>query len=113
MFCSVDQDSRVANNRLRRRLAYVLRGQHHARNIELAGTTLDQGALARAFAREDWGQVESLITEDVMRRHCASGNAHEVQAAMVAYREAGLDQIVIYGVQEREQLNRVLAVTRS
>lgn len=113
VFCSVDQDSRVANNRLRRRLAYLLRGQHHARNIELAETTLDQTTLADAFGWEDWERVEGLITDDVLRRHCASGNLREVQTALAAYRKAGLDQIVIYGVQEREHVQRVLAAVRS
>ena len=55
VFCSVDRDERTANDRLRRRLAYILRGQHHARNLELAGTKLDQAALARAFAQGGLG----------------------------------------------------------
>src|SRR5262249_19576653 len=45
VLCSVDEAEETANNRLRRPLAYILRGQHHAKNIELAGTTLDQIAL--------------------------------------------------------------------
>lgn len=110
VFCSVDQDEATANGRLRQRLAYILRGQHHARNLELAGTKLDQTALAQAFAREDWPRVEALITDDVLRNHCVSGTPAQALQSLDAYRQAGLDEIVAYGEQEREQVANVLAV---
>ena len=70
----VGLDARHApNDRLRRRLGYVLRGEHHARNLELAGSRLDQAALSLAFAQEDWSGFDALITDDVVQRHCASG----------------------------------------
>lgn len=112
VLCSVDHDEQAANDRLRRRLAYILRGQHHARNLELAGTKLDQPALANAFAQEDWRSVEDLMTDDVVRRHCASGTPSQVRQTLAAYSEAGLDEIVVYGSHEREQTASVLAVMR-
>lgn len=112
VFCSVDRDERTAFDRIRRRLAYVLRGQHHARNLELAGTRLDQAALARAFEREDWAGVEALMTDDVLRRHCVGGKPSQAAAALSAYRMAGLDEIVAHGVQEREPLEQVLAIMK-
>lgn len=112
VFCSVDREAKTANDRLRRRLAHILRGQHHARNLELAGTKLDQTALARAFGEEDWDRVEALITDDVLRHHCASGTAAQALEAFSAYRLAGLDEIVVYGVQQREQVVDVLALMR-
>jgi len=111
--CSVDADTRRAHERVRRRLAYVLRGSHHARNLQLAGTRLDQAALAEAFAQEDWQRVDALTTDDVVMRHCASGTPHEARAMVQAYRDAGLDEIVVYGMHERRQLDDVLAMMRS
>jgi 5,10-methylenetetrahydromethanopterin reductase len=110
VFCSVDSDEKSANDRLRRRLAYILRGQHHARNLELAGTKLDQDALARAFATEDWACVEGLVTDDVLRSHCVSGTPAQAREGLSAYRNTGLDEIVVYGVQEREQVAKVLSI---
>jgi 5,10-methylenetetrahydromethanopterin reductase len=112
VFCSVDESERTARARLRRMLAYILRGQHHARNLELAGTTLDQTALAAAFAREDWDRVEALVTEDVLRRHTASGTPDQVKASLATYREVGLDEIVAYGVRDSTQMADVLVVMR-
>ncbi len=112
VFCSVDRDGTAARDRLRRRLAYLLRGQHHARNLQLAGTALDQVALAQAFAQERWQDVESLITDDVIAAHTASGTPAQARDAFAAYQAAGLDEIVIYGVQDRTQLAEALSVMR-
>ncbi len=112
VFCSVDENEQTARNRLRRMLAFILRGQHHARNLELAGTKLDQAALAHAFAQEDWDRVDTLVTEDVMRRHTASGTPDQTVAALAAYRNVGLDEIVTYGVRDGMQMADVLAVMR-
>jgi 5,10-methylenetetrahydromethanopterin reductase len=110
--CSVDADAHHAHERVRRRLAYILRGGHHARNLELAGTRLDQSALAEAFAQENWQRVDELTCDEVVMRHCASGTPEQAMAMLQAYRDAGLDDIVVYGMQERRQLEDVLALMR-
>ncbi|MBI3513910.1 MAG: LLM class flavin-dependent oxidoreductase [Proteobacteria bacterium] len=110
VYASVERDARAAHDALRRRLAFVLRGAHHARNLALAGSTLDQAALAAAFAREDWAAVDALMTDDVVRRHAASGTAADVRDRFAQYREiGGLDEIVIAGVATGDALQRVLA----
>ena len=113
VLCSVDKDAHRAHERVRRRLAYVLRGTHHARNLELAGTRLDQPALAEAFADENWQRVDALTSDDVVARHCASGTPEEAMAALQVYRDAGLHEIVLYGMHDRAELKDVLAMTRS
>lgn len=112
VFCSVDEDGKTANDRLRRRIAYILRGQHHARNLALAGTNLDQAELAAAFARSEWDRVEALITDDVLRRHCACGTPSQAIDALSRYRTAGLDETIVYGAQERDEVAKVLAIMR-
>jgi 5,10-methylenetetrahydromethanopterin reductase len=112
VICSVDAQSRRAHQAVRRRLAYVLRGPHHARNLQLAGTQLDQASLARAFADEDWSRVDELMTDDVVMRHCASGSAEEVRISLDAYRSAGVDEIVAYGMHEPQQVENVLGIIR-
>jgi 5,10-methylenetetrahydromethanopterin reductase len=110
VYAAVDDEARVAHDRLRRRLAFVLRGAHHARNLALAGSTLDQAALADAFARDDWARVDALITDEVMWRHTASGTPAQVRESFAHYREiGGLDEIVIAGVADSAMLRRVLA----
>jgi 5,10-methylenetetrahydromethanopterin reductase len=109
VLCSVSEDERVAHDRLRRRLGYVLRGAHHARNLELAGSKLDQTELEQAFAKEDWNSFDALVTDDIVRRHCVSGTPVQVAAMMAAYHSAGLDELVAYGMQGSEQTAQVLS----
>lgn len=111
VFCSVDADERTAHDRLRRLLAYILRGQHHGRNLALAGTQLDQTALAAAFAREDWTTTDALVTDDVVRRHSASGTPAQLKQALATYGEVGVNEIVVAGVRDSRQMAAVLAAT--
>jgi 5,10-methylenetetrahydromethanopterin reductase len=101
-----------AHERVRRSLAYVLRGAHHARNLQLAGSQLDQTALSEAFAQENWKRIDELMTDDIVMRHCASGTPTETRTRLEAYRGAGLDEIVAYGMRERSQVQDVLAMMR-
>ena len=110
--CAVDSDARRAHDAVRRRLAYVLHGAHHAHNLQLAGTRLDQAALAEAFMQEDWPRVDELMTDDVVVRHGASGTPEEARARLEAYRDVGLDEIVAYGMHERRQVDDVLAIIK-
>lgn len=108
VYVSTDETATVAHDRLRRTLGFILRGQHHARNLEMAGTTLDQEALVAAYAREDWPAVASLVNDDVVVRHSASGTTGEVTAALRVYESVGLNEIVSAGMTTPPQLSSVL-----
>ncbi|HTV90046.1 MAG TPA: LLM class flavin-dependent oxidoreductase [Stellaceae bacterium] len=109
VWTSVDDEPRRAHDRLRRNLAFVLRGGHHARNLALAGTRLDQAALADAYAREDWRTVEAIVTDAVVTRHAASGNLDQVREAVEHYRAVGLDEIAVAGITDAPTLHRIVS----
>jgi 5,10-methylenetetrahydromethanopterin reductase len=108
VYVSADDDEIVARNRLRRLLGFILRGQHHARNLEMAGTALDQASLVAAYAREDWETVNRLVNDDVVKRHSASGTPSQVRAAFASYESVGIDEIVASGIGDSAQLKKVL-----
>jgi 5,10-methylenetetrahydromethanopterin reductase len=107
VYVSTDDDEKVARDRLRRTLGFILRGQHHARNLEMAGTVLDQKALAAAYAREDWNAVNTLVTDDVLMHHSASGTPDQVRTALASYESVGVDEIVTSGVNDPVHLQKV------
>src|SRR5438128_1596952 len=74
----------AALGRYRRQLAITLRGDHHARNVALAGGTLDQAVLRQAVADEDWARAEHLITDELVRRHTATGTPEEMRERLAA-----------------------------
>jgi 5,10-methylenetetrahydromethanopterin reductase len=108
VYVSTDDDEIVARDRLRRLLGFILRGQHHARNLEMAGTALDQASLVAAYAREDWETVNRLVNDDVVKRHSASGTPSQVRAAFASYESVGIDEIVASGIGDSTQLKKVL-----
>jgi 5,10-methylenetetrahydromethanopterin reductase len=107
-FAAVNENEKAAHDSIRRMLAFVLRGAHHARNIELAGSKLDQAVLGDAFAREDWAWVDQLLTDDIVRSHAASGTPEQVRASFAAYHAVGLDEIVIAGAAGSAALRWIL-----
>jgi 5,10-methylenetetrahydromethanopterin reductase len=112
VYVSTDDDEKIARNRLRRTLGFILRGQHHARNLAMAGTTLDQAALVAAYAREDWDAVDSLVNDDVVRRHSASGTPEQVKVSLASYESVGIDEIVASGVNDPAHLKKVFEILK-
>ncbi|MEQ8347196.1 MAG: LLM class flavin-dependent oxidoreductase [Sneathiellaceae bacterium] len=108
LYAAVDRDEAAAHAGLKRMLGFILRGAHHARNIELGGSVLDQAALAAAYAAEDWAAVERLIGDDIVARHAASGRPDQVRARLREYQAAGLDQLVLSGLTEAAALEPLL-----
>jgi 5,10-methylenetetrahydromethanopterin reductase len=93
---------------VRRPIGFVLRGAHHAENIRLGGASLDQQALAVAYAAENWSEVDRLVSDDVVRRHAACGTAGEVRARLDEYRAIGLDEVVLGGLDDAASIAAVL-----
>jgi 5,10-methylenetetrahydromethanopterin reductase len=85
---------------IRRPIGFVLRGAHHAENIRLGGASLDQQALAAAYAAENWKEVDRLVSDDVVRRHTACGTPQQVRDKLDEYRAIGLDEIVLGGMDD-------------
>jgi 5,10-methylenetetrahydromethanopterin reductase len=108
VYAAVDADERRAHDRLRRVLAILLRGAHHAPNLASAGSVLDQAELNRAMTAEDWARAETLITDDIVRRHAASGCPEQVRARFAEYHAAGLDEIVIAGARDGQQIAEIM-----
>ena len=108
VYAAVDEEERLAHDRLRRPLAIVLRGIHHAPNLEQTGTILDQFALTEAVMAENWALAEAMITDDIVRRHAASGLPEQVRDRLAAYQAAGLDEIVVSGARDGAQFTEIM-----
>ncbi len=113
VYASVDDEETRAHDRLRRTLAILLRGPHHAANLERGGSVLDQAALSAAVLADDWSRAEALITDDIVRRHTASGRPEQVRARLASYHAAGLDEIVLAGARDGQQTERIMQAGRS
>ena len=108
VYAAVHEVETLAHDRLRRILAILLRGSHHARNLEHSGTTLDQSALNEVVMAENWASAEALITDDIVRRHAASGGQEQVRRRFAAYRATGLDEIIVSGARDGSQIADII-----
>jgi len=93
---------------IRRPIGFVLRGAHHAENIRLGGASLDQQALAAAYAAEQWSEVDRLVSDDVVRRHTACGTPQQVRDKLDEYRAIGLDEVVLGGIDDAASIATTL-----
>jgi 5,10-methylenetetrahydromethanopterin reductase len=93
---------------IRRPIGFVLRGAHHAENVRLGGTKLDQQALAAAYAAENWSEVDRLVSDDVVRRHTACGTPQQVRDKLEEYRSIGVDEIVLGGLDDAASIATTL-----
>ncbi len=103
-----DKDEARAHDRMRRILAILLRGAHHAPNLQMGGSVLDQAALNDAVLAEDWARAEAFIRDDIVRRHAASGRTEQVRERFAAYHAAGLDEIVVAGARDGQQIAQIM-----
>jgi 5,10-methylenetetrahydromethanopterin reductase len=108
VYAAVDDNETVADDRLRRSLAILLRGSHHTANLQQGGSELNQAALNEAVQFEDWPRAEALITDDIVRRHAASGRPEQVRQRFTDYEAAGLDEIVMSGARDGTQITQIL-----
>ena len=112
VLASVDAEEARAYDRLRPLLAFILRGAHHKANLEAAGLELDQAALREATATGDWVGAAELIGDEVVAALTASGRPSRVRDSIAAYRAAGLDEVVVTGWRDAEELSAVLEALR-
>lgn len=93
---------------VRRKLAFILRGGHHAANLAAAGSVLDQARLWDLTQAGDWDGGMALITDAVVANHAAAGTPAEISAAIAGFRRAGLDEVVVAGVEAPAAVTSVL-----
>jgi 5,10-methylenetetrahydromethanopterin reductase len=97
---------------IRRRLATVLRGAHHAGNLAAAGTVLDQARLMALTQAGDWPAGLALVDDQVIANHAAAGSPGELAAAIARFRAAGLDEVVLSGLPDPAAITTTLEALR-
>lgn len=112
VYSAIDDEETAANNRLRRVLAILLRGVHHKPNLAAAGSILDQALLNDSVLAEDWARAELQITDDIVRRHAASGTLDQVKDRFAAYHAVGLDEVIIAGARDGDQISKILKASK-
>lgn len=112
VYTRIADDERAALDGIRRTMGFILRGPHHAKNVELGGAQLDQTAVWNAYRDEDWPTLERLVTDDVIRAHSAAGTPAQVRARYADYLALGMDEVTIGGIDDRDGIRQALSAVR-
>ncbi len=109
VYTGIDGDGKAGADSLRRTLGFILRGAHHADNVRMGGGSLDQQALRDVYAAENWDDVDRFVTDDVVTRHAACGDAARVRTRLAEYHRAGLDHVIVSGITDPAEISAVLS----
>jgi 5,10-methylenetetrahydromethanopterin reductase len=109
---SVSQDRREAIEANKMFLAYIFRNVHHAENIRLGGSRVDQEALAAAVAKRDWEAAKSFISDEVVLAHSVAGTPQDCREQLKAFIKGGLNLPVLLPTGTREARRWVVEMAR-
>jgi 5,10-methylenetetrahydromethanopterin reductase len=114
VLASVSRDGVAARRAARRMLAYLFRNRFVAESLALSGSRIDRQAAADAAARGDWETAVRLVPDDEVTRYAVAGTLDECRGQLGAFREAGLDEVVLlaFGDLEARRLAVELAGDR-
>jgi 5,10-methylenetetrahydromethanopterin reductase len=108
VLASVARDGDAARQAAKRMLAYLFRNRFVAESLEMSGSRIDRQAAADAAARGDWATATRLVPDDEVTRYAVAGTPAECRRQVPAFREAGLDELVLLAFGDLE--SRRLAV---
>lgn len=112
VYTRIADGEQAAIDGIRRTMGFILRGPHHAKNVELSGSRLDRQALWDAYRDQDWPQVERLVTDEVVRQHAAAGTPAQVRARFGDYAALGLDELIVGGIDDVAGISQALGLLR-
>ena len=76
--------------------------------LHLTGNDHDP-SVRTAYDAEDWETVDAFVTDEVIDAHAAVGEADHIRRRLADYHDAGLDQVVLGGLTEPDEIRATLA----
>ena len=95
IFFSVGESSREARDRLRPKLAFVMRNKFLADNIRQSGIPIDHEAIVAAVARRDIAAATALIPDEAIEAFGIAGTRQECRDALLSFIEHGIEEPVL------------------
>ena len=88
-------DGKRAVEEVRRKLAFLLRNRFIDDNIAHSGISIDQPAIIEAMARRDYDAAARLVPDAAVEAFAVAGTVRECCDKLLAYRDAGLNDLVL------------------
>ena len=95
LYIAVDADRAAAAERLRPKIAFIMRNDFVAPSVAGSGIAIDRDAVKQAIARRDMGAAADLIPDEAVARFAVCGTPAECERRIAEYRAIGIDDIVL------------------
>lgn len=95
LYVAVDADRAAATDRLRPKIAFMMRNDFVAPSVAGSGIAIDRDAVKRAIARRDFRAAASLVPDAAVAAFGACGTPEDCERRIAEYRAVGIDEIVL------------------
>ncbi len=95
LYTAVDEDRAAAFDRLRPKIAFMMRNDFVAESVAASGIPVNREAVKEAIARRDMDAAAALIPDRAVEAFGVCGPAETCRQRIAAYQEAGIDEPVL------------------
>ena len=95
VYIAVDPDRAAAIERLRPKIAFMMRNDFVAPSVAGSGIAVHRDAVKDAIARRDMDAAAALVPDEAVEAFGVCGTAEDCAARIAQYRAAGIEEIVL------------------
>ena len=116
LYTAVDANRVAAVERLRPKIAFMMRNDFVAPSVAGSGIAIDRDAVKQAIARRDMETAAKLIPDEAVEAFAVCGTPEDCKRRIAEYRAVGIDEIVLLivgdTVAEAAALDLIRALSR-
>ena len=116
LYTAVDANRAAAVERLRPKIAFMMRNDFVAPSVAGSGIAIDRDAVKQAIARRDMETAAKLIPDEAVEAFAVCGTPEDCKRRIAEYRAVGIDEIVLLivgdTVAEAAALDLIRALSR-
>lgn len=105
-------DGKRAVGEVRKKLAFLLRNRYIDDSIAHSGIAIDQPAIIEAMGRRDYAAAAKLVPDAAVEAFAVAGTVQQCCDRLLAYRDAGLGELVLLLAGNLEDQRFGLSVIR-
>ena len=95
LYTAVDANRAAAVERLRPKIAFMMRNDFVAPSVAGSGIAIDRDAVKQAIARRDMETAAKLIPDEAVEAFAVCGTPEDCKRRIAEYRAVGIDEIVL------------------
>lgn len=107
------REKKHAVDTVRQKLAFLLRNQFMAENLQRSGIPIDHAAIIEAMGRRDFAAAAKLVPDDAVETFAIAGTVRECCDRLQAFGDAGLQDAVLFLAGTLEDQRYGLEVLRA